>query len=222
MTDDARVHQSTWALLPWLANGRASPEERERAEAHLRECAACRAELAREQHLADALAQPATPAPEVEAGLQRLMRRLDQADAAPPPGRWWPWAGARLGLGTVAVLGLAEFVLIGGVALWWAAGGTTPGPVDAAPYRTLTQPQTSPVTAPQWRVVFQDRTSLEQLQRLLHEHRLTIVAGPSDAGVFTLGAAAPQAQAQADALAARLRASPLVRFAEAVPERGQP
>jgi anti-sigma factor RsiW len=53
MTDDARVHHSTWALLPWLANGRASPDERERAEAHLRECATCRAELAPERDAAD-------------------------------------------------------------------------------------------------------------------------------------------------------------------------
>lgn len=225
MTDNSRSHRETWALLPWLANGSATPAQRERAQAHLRNCADCRAELAREQRLSQAMVQPAAPAPDLERGLQSLMRRLDVDDAATPlPGRWHLLAGGRLGLGTVAALGLAELLLVGALALWWL-NGAVPAAADAAPYRTLTQPDPAAADDAHWRVVFQEQRTLAELQGLLRTHGLTIVAGPSEAGVFTLAAAlprAPEGDAQADALAARLRQSPLVRFAEAVPRRGPP
>ena len=60
-TTENRVHQETWGLLPWLANGRADAAQRDRAEAHLAECADCRAELAREQRLSAAKATPKHP-----------------------------------------------------------------------------------------------------------------------------------------------------------------
>jgi hypothetical protein len=222
MTDHSRSHRETWALLPWLANGSATPAQRERAQAHLRGCADCRAELAREQRLAQAMVQPAAPAPDIERGLQSLMRRIDVDDQAGPlPGRWRMLAGARLGLSAVAALGLAELLLVGAGALWWL-NGTAPPPADAAPYRTLTtQPDPAAADDVRWRVVFQEQRTLAELQGLLRTHGLSIVAGPSEAGVFTLAAALPQA-AEADALAARLRQSPLVRFAEAVPRKGPP
>lgn len=231
MSDDARVHQETWSLLPWLANGRATPAQRERAEAHLRGCARCRAELAREQQLVGAMRLPAAAAPDVERGLQRLMQRLDQPDAAAAGGAGaarrggggWSFAGTRLGIGAVAALGLAELILVGGLALWWL--GTPPsGPAaDSAPYRTLTQPEPGSADGPRWRVVFHEQGTVQELQALLRAQGLTVVAGPSEAGVFTLAAeAAPRGAREADAIAARLRQSPLVRFAEAVPARGQP
>lgn len=221
MTDDSRSHRETWALMPWLANDSATPAQQERARAHLRVCADCRAELAREQRLARAMAQPTAPAPDLERGLHSLMRRLDVEDPAPAlHGRWRMLAGARLGLGAVAALGLAQLLLVGALALWWLNGGL-PAAADAAPYRTLTQPDRAPADGERWRVVFQEQHTLAELQDLLRTHGLTIVAGPSEAGVFTLAASLPPL-ADADALAARLRQSPLVRFAEAVPRRGPP
>lgn len=226
MSDEARAHQEVWSLLPWLANGRATPAQRQRAQAHLRVCADCRAELAREERLAHALALPAAAAPDAERGLQRLLQRLDQPDqadpAAPLPGRWRALAGTRLGLGAVATLGLAELALVGALVLWWV-GGPAWQPPDASPYRTLTQPEPGGAEGPRWRVVFQEQRTVHELQALLRTQGLAIVAGPSEAGVFTLAAeTAPRTAREADAVAARLRQSPLVRFAEAVPERGQP
>lgn len=222
MSDDARLHQEIWALLPWLANGRATPAQRSRAEAHLQDCADCRAALAREQQMVRALSQPLAAAPDAERGLQRLMQRIDRADeAAPLPGRWRVLAGARLGLGAVAALGLAELLLLGALALWWLKGASADA-VDAAPYRTLTQPEAAAAAGTRWRVVFQGQRTLQELQVLLRTQGLTIVAGPSEAGVFTLAAdTAPRNVPEADAVAARLRESPLVRFAETVPGRGQ-
>jgi anti-sigma factor RsiW len=43
--DSADAHARTWALIPWLVNGRADPAQRAAAEAHLAQCADCRAEL---------------------------------------------------------------------------------------------------------------------------------------------------------------------------------
>lgn len=228
MNDDARSHPAVWALLPWLANGSATPAQRREADAHLRGCADCRAELAREQALMHSLAEPPATTPDVELGLQRLMQRLDQAGDAVVPvlppvrGRRLPaLAGVRLGLGAVAAFGLAELLLVA-AALWWSARpGLPPDAAAAAPYRTLTQRE--PATdGPRWRVVFQGRQTVGELQALLRGHGLAIVAGPSEAGVFTLGPAAPVATlgaAEADALAARLRQSPGVLFAETVAPR---
>jgi len=231
MNDDTRTHQEVWALLPWLANDSATPEQRRHAEAHLRDCASCRAELAREHELVRGLTQPPASAPDVERGLQRLMQRLDQAADAPlvhvqghvrGHGRVRALAGTRLRIGTVAALGLAELLVVAAAVLWWVG---TPAPADgaAAPYRTLTRREPGGAGAadgPRWRVVFQSRQTVHDLQALLHEHGLAIVAGPSEAGVFTLGMATqvPAGNApDADALAARLRQSPTVLFAETVP-----
>ncbi len=36
--DERGRHEEVWLLLPWLANGRLSPAEREMAEDHVRRC----------------------------------------------------------------------------------------------------------------------------------------------------------------------------------------
>jgi hypothetical protein len=224
MRDDARTHQEIWALLPWLANGRATLAQRQHAEAHLSHCADCRAELEREQQIVQALTQPAAATLDPERGLHRLLQRLDQAqDVAPRAGFWQVLAGARLGLGAVAALGLAELLLGSVLALWWLQSRAPLAAADAAPYRTLALPDPAAATGTRWRVVFQEQRTLQELQALLRAQGLTVVAGPSEAGVFTLAAdAAQRSAAEPDAVAARLRESALVRFAEAVPERARP
>jgi hypothetical protein len=122
-------------------------------------------------------------------------------------------------------LGLLELGALAAAGLWWWQRPTT---VQApAAYRTLSN---APAAAgpqeagagPRWRVVFDDSARLHDVQRLLQLQGLRMVAGPSEAGVFTLGAvqaaggagATAQSQAQADVQAQALRQSPLVRFAE--------
>ena len=77
---ETRLHQETWALLPWLANGRADAAQRRRAESHLAECADCRAELAREQRMTAAMALPSMTGPDLSQGMARLMQRIDHAE----------------------------------------------------------------------------------------------------------------------------------------------
>lgn len=210
MAHDPRRHAEVWAVLPWLANGRATPEQQALADAHLPHCADCRAELDRERRLAAAFAAPVPATPDAEAGLQRLMQRLDFADEplpAPPPRpprRLHAWAAA------LATVGVLELVLLGALAGGWRPGGD-------APYQTLSRPAPHADGGPRWRVVFDDRLALHDLHTLLREQGLTVEAGPSEAGVYTLASTAPEADA--DARAARLRALPQVRFAEALPPR---
>lgn len=217
MSTDPRIHQDTWALLPWLANGSASAEQRRRAEAHLAECAACRGELAREQRLAAGMALPSVPGPDLSQGLARLMQRLDHA-VPPRPAR--PWfttgsaQGAQIRLSTAALLGALQLALFAAAAAWWlqpsAPGGATAG------YQTLTQaPATTAAAAPGLRVVFHAERPVSEVQALLQGRGLAIVSGPSDAGVFTLGVAEAGPARDLDALAAELRRSPVVAFAEA-------
>lgn len=214
MDDEALRHREVWALLPWLASGTATPGQQRQAQAHLLGCAECRAELAREEQLARAMRLPPRAAPDAERGLQRLMQRLDQSDDAPAvPGRWRLLAGARLGVGAVAALGLAEALLVAALGWWWLQA---PLAGDAAPYRTLTQREAAGAEGPRWRVVFERQRSVGELQVLLARQGLVIVGGPSEAGAFTLGPAGPAGTPDADAVAAQLRQVPGVVFAEAV------
>ena len=80
---ETRLHQETWSLLPWLANGSADASQRHRAESHLAECADCRAELAREQRLTAAMALPSMTGPDLSQGMARLMQRIVLAGVRP-------------------------------------------------------------------------------------------------------------------------------------------
>lgn len=211
----SQQHQEVWNLLPWLANGTASADQVREAEAHLQLCPACRAELARERQLARGLRLPAPQAPQAEAGLRRLMERLDQAGApaaAPGAVRGRPaprWQGARLalvGIGLVELLALVALVFAGWRLSQPAATGGEPA------YVTLSQAAALPEAA-RLRLVFDPQRPVAELNALLQAERLQVVAGPSPSGVWSLGGAGA---ADADAVARRLRKVPGVLFAEAL------
>jgi hypothetical protein len=214
-----RLHQETWGLLPWLANGRADAAQRDRAEAHLAECADCRAELAREQRLTAAMALPTRPGPDLSQGLNRLMQRIEHAESVRTP-RIPRVASGRGGAATIRLstafgLGAVQLALVAAAAAWWASG-QTPNEASSAGYQTLTQAPaaTTPATAG-LRVVFHASQSIGELQALLVTHGLAIVSGPTEAGVFTLTPTAPLSARELDAVASDLRRSPAVAFAEA-------
>jgi hypothetical protein len=221
MATDPRVHQETWSLLPWLANGTATTAERRHAEAHLAECAECRAELVREQRLAAGLARLGVPGPDLHQGLDRLMQRLDQA-APVAPLRPWPGGraggGAQIRLSTAVLLGGLQLALVAAGAAWWLRAGAPGGSASGAEgaYQTLTQPAGPGAAAPALRVVFDATQPVAAVQALLVNHGLVIVNGPTEAGVFTLAPATARPPRDPDDLAADLRASPAVAFAEAL------
>jgi len=81
-----------------------------------------------------------------------------------------------------------------------------------AAYRTLSS---QPEGEARLRVLFAPGVTLAELQALLQAQRLLAVAGPSEAGLFTLALRGSAADEPA-AVLARLRADPRVRFAEAL------
>jgi len=204
-------HRRAWDAIPWIVNGRASAAERCAVEAHLRACDDCREELERQRRLQAALAGTPGPAPDVQAGLARLWTRLDDA------GRESAWAAtaAAPALRRRAGAGALVWALVGAVTL--EAVGIAILAADRhgdAPFRTLTQPAAIAPRAT-LRLVPAPSMTMAELQQVLAQQRLQIVAGPNEAGAYAL---APLAQPPStESQLSRLRALPGVRFVEAIP-----
>ncbi|EIL97529.1 hypothetical protein RHOFW104T7_02960 [Rhodanobacter thiooxydans] len=175
-----------WEMMPWVLQDSATAEQGAWLEGHLAQCAACRAEFAQQSRLRLALSLPAQLAPDVEAGLGRLLQRLDApaAPAAPARARAAGWINRAL---VAAVLVQALGIGILGVKLWSADG--TPA------YRTLSQPG-QPALAGTIRVVPDAGMTLADWNALLHALRLQVVAGPNDVGAYTVAPASSASTAQ--------------------------
>ena len=226
------AHARTWALIPWLVNGRADEAQRAAAERHLSGCADCRAELQAQQRLQrgrqDALPAAAADV-DAERGLQRLLGRLDQLpvaqdlpDAAPALAASPGVASASAPAGVPAPasrrarlpMALAAAVVVQAVGLALLSLQLLRG--DDVAYRTLSQPTAAAPAEARYRVVPDPAWPLQQWHALLDETQLRVVDGPNAVGAYALAprhgpAAAPDAQ-----VLARLRAAPGMRLAEAL------
>jgi hypothetical protein len=109
----------------------------------------------------------------------------------------------------------AATLLTVGLGLLLSSMWSPRSPNRAAAYRTAAAPQVKPDRDGQIRAVFSPTVTVDELTRIVSETRLTIVDGPTDAGVYTLAVQPGQDRPVADALA-RLRNDPRVRFAEPV------
>jgi anti-sigma factor RsiW len=228
-----RIHDEAFELIPWLVNGRISRSEQEWLERHLSECEECRREVAVQHRLRRAIRcnesnieyaphasfqrlwsqieaseRSAAPVDGIDRGMDPGRSMLEAHRATLPPQRWLVAAATLLAVG----LGLV-------MAMTWRA--QSPG--RAADYRTATAPQTQRDREGQIRAVFAPSVTVDELTHIVSETRLSIVEGPSDAGVYTLAVQPGQDLAVAAALE-RLRRDPRVRFAEPVvaPSRGPP
>lgn len=175
-----------WEMMPWVLQDSATAEQGAWLEGHLAQCAACRAEFAQQSRLRLALSLPAQPAPDVEAGLGRLLQRLDAPAATPAPARARAagWLNRAL---VAAVLVQALGIGILGVKLWSA--GSAPA------YRTLSEPSQS-APAGTIRVVPDAGMTLADWNALLHALRLQVVAGPNDVGAYTVAPASSASTTQ--------------------------
>jgi hypothetical protein len=192
MNDEPNAHCRTWDLIPWVVNGSATTEQRERVEQHLRECADCRDEFTLQQQFHTGLHAAAEATHDPRPALQRLMARLDADDASAAPAfpsldepaprrvaRATPWLAAAV---VVQAIGLA---LLGGFVLGRpdAAAPTT----QESGYRTLSSDSAKTTAA--IRLVVAPDTTLAQLRSLLSQSQLRIVESTSDNAAFGL---APQ------------------------------
>jgi hypothetical protein len=207
-----RVHERTWELLPWYANGSLAPNEREAVEAHLGECPRCQRELAECRSLDAALraSEQAVPSPH-PVQLARLMARIDALEASEAPAGhgargFWAAAGSsplRWAVAAQLALLLALGALVASHPLWRP---------DAV-YQVLSE------QAPRAgiRVLFAEEASQRQIRDLLERIHARIVDGPSPVGAYIIQIAPGGArQDPLEVVLTYLQSQPLVRFAQPV------
>lgn len=207
------AHREAQDALPWLANGSLSGAELERVQAHLQDCAHCRADLALLHTL-----RAASPGPAPDCDPERaLARLLPQLDAAAPPPLPEPVRGwrARLAANDRSWLRAAVALQFGAIAVL-AALLARPFAPDAQPgaYRAL---GAAPVAHAALIVAFRQDTPERELRRILDASHARIVGGPTVTGAWLV-----DVDAGTKAALARLRSEPAVTLAEPLGAEGQP
>jgi hypothetical protein len=216
--------------LPWIANESAAAKDVARVEAHLRECRECQDELDFQRQLRNAIRSEEAIVLAPQTSLQKLMQRIDTvpdlddeeleidlpaavepiAAARREPARsrrWLPIAAAVQGIAIAGLLG----------ALWLQS--QTQDELTAARYAGLTAPTETVARVPAIRVVFSGDVALDEMNHVLRAINAQIIAGPSEASVYTLGLAADAAdKSDVEKAIAQLRADGHVMFAERTPE----
>lgn len=208
----SREHREVWDLLPWLANQRLTETQTARVERHLQQCELCRTEHGVQQQLRDAIRAQEAVVLAPQTSFNKLMQRIDneespvesETETAVPvqvrvsrTPKWFAIAASIQVAMIAALLG----------SMWWQKHE-----VQTAPrYATLTSP--SPIAkGPVLRVVFDEQTKLVDIHDLLKSIDARVVAGPTDAGVFTL--ALNDKSSSLEAAVTRLRGDAHVVFCE--------
>jgi predicted anti-sigma-YlaC factor YlaD len=214
------AHGECWNLLPWIANESAAARDMALVEEHLRDCRECQEELSFQRQLREAIRSEEAIVLAPQTSLQKLMQRIDSvadmddehevapaaaepvvARRAPPRLRWLPIAAAVQG---IAIAGLLA-------ALW----SQSRDELAAGRYSVLTTPTAAVAGGPVIRVVFGGNVALDDMNRVLRSIDAQIIAGPSEAGVYTLGLASGAAdKSGVEKAIAQLRADGRVMFAE--------
>lgn len=210
-------HEFAQEQLPWYVAGTLDAAATTRVRRHLADCSQCRDEYAREATLVDAMREGAVVDLAPQAGLARMMQRIQAHEARREHYTWLlqPWTGLRRLSSlqfTTAAQATAIILLVGvlGAVIWR-------GP-QVQEYRTLSN--AGPVAASgaaQLRVVFDDGMSNAEIRGLLDHVDGQIIDGPADGGIYTieLRPARPQTD-DADDAARWLRGNRGVRLAEVV------
>jgi len=217
------THAEAWALLPWLANGRIAPEDREWVEGHVLGCAECRAELAAQRLVAsqvdrDEAASPQPAASEEQRSFNKLWARIEAAESITE--------GSVSGTGSTVkaplrssrtVRWLAAAVVVQAVGLG-VIGMAMLGNSRTGEFVTVARVDAPRIHAPAVRIVFAPQASIATINTLLAHQGLSIVSGPGSSGNFTaeLSADAVASGASAESVSAVISRDPNVTFAQPV------
>lgn len=216
------THAEAWALLPWLANGRIAPEDREWVETHVSACAECRAEVAAQRMIAsqvqrEGAVSPASTATDEQRSFNKLWARIEAAESATTPA-----LDARGAAGSArpsrTVRWLAAAVVVQAIGLG-VLGVSLRDNVNASPDRIITVANPAPRNhAPAVALVFAPGASMSTINTLLAHQGLSIVSGPGASGNFTavLSADAVASGASAESVASVISKDPNVTFAEPI------
>ena len=214
------AHGECWNLLPWIANESASAKDVARVEAHLADCHECQEELEFQRQLRNAIRSEEAVVLAPQTSLQKLIQRIDtvadvddepEVAAVEPvagrrrePGRWSRWLPIAAAVQGVVITGLLA-------ALW----SQSSDPLTAPRYTGLFAAEKTMTHRQVIRVVFTGNVALDDMNSVLRSVHAQIIAGPSEAGVYTLGLPAGSTQESSlDKALAQLQADPRVRFAE--------
>jgi hypothetical protein len=207
------IHEVISALMPWYVNGTISELDRQKADSHLRACAACREELLQERCVYEGVGTEGGVGYIPRPSLTRLNVALDGTAAVAqrlrePPGaeRRSLSSMPRTGLmaASVAVLGLGVGLLLAD--RWTQLRAQQP----QSDYYTVTTAVARPPDEV-IRAVFAPDVTLVELKAILDEAQLKIISGPSEAGVYSLAATSGR---PVNVSLGLLRQHTTVRFAE--------
>lgn len=223
------THDSCWQLLPWFVIGRLSASDAQRVERHLEECSACRDELEEQRTLCAHIRrdEPLLLAP--QSSLQKMMARIDASmpvmdhiedestgtasvalAPAPRPPRSYRWLAIAAAVQAVAIAALLALVV-----------RQTTDEVTAPRFTTLSTPDAAKLEGALLRVVFKPDTPAAQIQTLLHSVQAQVIAGPTEAGVYTVKLAGAPGSDSAQKLS-QVRADGSVIFAEQIAAERKP
>ena len=213
------THDDVWHVLPFYVNGTLRGQARADAETHLAACTECRTELVTQTQVRDTILHEDVRQESAQNSFGQLWGRIAEDDAV---------AEARSAKATVPNMAtvaprahaghtmkwLVAAVIVEGIGLATLSAMTWSQSLSVSPdYRTLST-QESPLAAGQIRAVFSPDLRLADLQSLLLSSKLSVVGGPTEAGVYTL--ALEDTSASVDSALAHLRGSASVRFAEPI------
>jgi len=224
---DSDEHRAVQLLLPWHASGTLPVADAARVQAHLLQCERCRADLAAQGRLRDALRREAQPAPlpDLAHGWALLRDAVAPADdgaeaevretsrPAPPRRRATGgpsgaaadaprparWLPYALGLQGVFALALMVVIAIG----WHDAAQR------GEPFRALGSG--APAEAANALIVFRPDASEAQIRHALRSSGARLVGGPTVTDAYLLQVAAPIGPALA-----LLRSAPAVARVESL------
>jgi hypothetical protein len=215
------VHDQVWELLPWVVNGRLARDDEAWVARHIDECADCKRELQAQEQLQSVLVKDARVEYAPRASFQKLATRIEELerqmpDASPgemvrvarpraPSPRLPRWLLAALAGQGAVVVALAVLV-----------GWQNMDRMMAPRFQTLTTEPNAAAIRGNLRIVLAPSVTVADLRELMRSVNAQIVAGPSDAGVWTL--AVPYAASSAEFTSAieRLRADARVALAEPI------
>jgi Putative zinc-finger len=214
-------HDKAWELLPWVVNGRLAESDQAWVAQHIEECADCRREIEAQEQIQAALASDARVEYAPSASFQKLVSRIDELERQVPgesPGEMMRVRPPRTPLGTsrlprwLVVAVAAQGVMV--VALAVLAGRQSLERLLAPRFQTLTSAQAPATLHGNLRVVLAPAVTVAEFQSLLESVDAKIVAGPSEARVWTLSVPFSISTHAFDTAIKRLRADARVVLAE--------
>ncbi|WP_266182602.1 zf-HC2 domain-containing protein [Dyella humicola] len=193
-----------WEAMPWVLQNSTSQTHDDWLHPHLAQCDSCRTEFAQQGYLRLAMSLPSDIPVDVNAGLRRLLARIDAPDIQEVslhsrPSSWLTRALVAVML--VQALGIGVL----GAKLWLEGGHSA--------YRTLSQ-NAMPAPAGALHVVPENTMQLADWNALLRTHDLQVVSGPNEVGAYTVVPTGNTSMSK-DALR-KLRETRGVRLAEPV------